>query len=510
MSFLQKDKLFMGLFSIAGIESAEKYKIFEEFKKTKYRDRDDNHVYQDSFLPDKKWQESLIKKEIINPNDIIKGCKFNINELKSEIKKQNLYFKGEFPQKTKKIKKKINKIQINKNSNIKKKKIPIINRKYKYHNLHMKRIEKYRKEGIYDKILNQVESVYYPKLDCVYRKIESGPKWEKLSGRGILFETEMKKYNSINIYSYNSHKEKEKDKNKEKEKNRNRSLYNIMPSLYKSRNNKLNIKNKLDSVKNSNIMTKSSSTYSKLNVFNKHNNYIHSISDLNYNNSSILTQKKDKSMAHKQLILDNPDRTTYNMKKCKSVLNFGKYLDYEKIEKKIKKNQKINRIQNILNPNYSSIEGNVKMFVKYNNNKNKGGKKEKGIKNKIINFEGINTNELLYDANYTFEKIYGNRLRAVPLFHKMARPNDINLPSYMKGLYSRIGLYLTNEKTLQMNNYENAKMYKFDGDFTPKKSKNIYLRKIYFDEEDNDKSKIEKDLELMQRKFRNIQFKIYD
>ena len=151
------------------------------------------------------------------------------------------------------------------------------------------------------------------------------------------------------------------------------------------------------------------------------------------------------------------------------------------------------------------------MFVKYNNNKNKGGKKEKGIKNKIINFEGIKTNELLYDANYTFEKIYGNRLRAVPLFHKMmARPNDINLPSYMKGLYSRIGLYLTNEKTLQMNNYENAKMYKFDGDFTPKKNKNIFLRKIYFDEEDNDKSKIEKDLELMQRKFRNIQFKIYD
>ena len=146
------------------------------------------------------------------------------------------------------------------------------------------------------------------------------------------------------------------------------------------------------------------------------------------------------------------------------------------------------------------------MFVKYGS-----PKYSKKVKNKKIEFEGINTNELLYDASQTFDRIYGNKMKAVPLFHKMiARPNDINLPSYMKGLYSRMGLFLTSEKTLQMNNYENSKMYKFEGDFTPKK-RNTLLRKVVYEDEINDDiNKIHKDLENMKKKFRNIQFQIYE
>ena len=509
MSLLDKDKLFQGLFSIAGIVSAEKYKILEEFKKTKdkERDRDKSKYFHDSFHPDKEWQESLLKKEIIKPSDIIKGCKFNINELKSEIKKHNLYFKDE--PKIKKVRNMKKNLYLKNNNYNKKRKNPIINRKYKYHDLHMRKIARYKKEGIYEKILNQQESVYYPKLDFVYKKIESGPKWEKLVGRGKLFETDIKRYNSINIFPYEDEKEKgekeEKDNNSKK-KEKNNSLISIMPKINKSRNSKKNFKNKLDSIKYTNLMTKSTSTFSKINLFNKHNNYNNSTSDnLNYNSSTIFTQKKGKHTPDKKITFEYPDITLYNMKKCKSVLDFGKYLDYEKLEKKIKKNHQINRIKNVLNPNYTSIESNIKMFVKYNNSIN-----HKKGKNKTINFEGINTNELLYDANCAFEKIYGNKLKAVPLFHKMiARPNDINLPSYMKGLYSRMGLFLANEKTLQMNNYENAKMYKFDGDFTPKKKRH-FLRSIYFDDvPDIDKNKIQRDLELMKKKFRNIDFTIY-
>ena len=146
------------------------------------------------------------------------------------------------------------------------------------------------------------------------------------------------------------------------------------------------------------------------------------------------------------------------------------------------------------------------MFVNYDGNMSK-----KKPKNKKIEFEGINTNELLYDANITFDKIYGNKMKAVPIFHKMmARPNDINLPSYMKGLYSRMGLFLTSEKTLQMNNYENSKMYKFDGDFIPKNKNRPTIKVYYEDEIIDDKKKIEKDLELMKKKFNNIQFQIYE
>ena len=221
---------------------------------------------------------------------------------------------------------------------------------------------------------------------------------------------------------------------------------------------------------------------------------------------TINTSNRDKSKKISlKTLRPNQSKIFYNFKKCISVPDFDKYIDYEKIQKKILKNQDIGRIQDVLNPNYSSIESDVKMFVKYSS-RNKNEKKQKN------EFEGINVNELLYDACSTFDKIYGNKMKAVPLFHKMlARPGDINLPSYMKGLYNRMGLYLIGEKTLKMNNYENSKIYKFDGDFTPKKNKYKILRKVcYEDEVDQDINKIDKDLDLMKRKFKFIQSHIYE
>ena len=510
---IEKDRLFQGLFSTAGIVSAEKYNILEEFQKAKNKNK--NNFYHDSFLPDKEWKQSLKKKENINSNEIIKGCRFNINELKSEIDKKNLYFKDESPtsKNIKSKKKKMNKSSSNKNFFLKNKnKNPIINRKYKYHDLHMKKIAKYKKEGIYDKILSQQESTYYPKMDFVYKKIESGPKWEKLVGRGNLFEQNKKQYNSIDANSSEVRVRKLKLRNRNQIPTYNSLSNNIVPELIKNNNSKDNTRNKLDSAKYSNVMTKSTSSHSKIHLLNKNinnNNYISSNSD-NFNiiNNTVFAyhRNKDRNELEKKLILKNPNRTSYTINKCKSVLEFSKYMDYEKLEKKIKKKQQIFRLKDILNPNYSYIEGDIKMFVKYGsqNNTKKG-------KNKKIEFEGINTNELLYDASQTFDKIYGNKMKAVPLFHKMmARPNDINLPSYMKGLYSRIGLFLTSEKTLQMNNYENSKMYKFEGDFTPKK-RNTLLRKVVYEDEINDDiNKIHKDLENMKKKFRNIQFQIYE
>ena len=510
---IEKDRLFQGLFSTAGIVSAEKYNILEEFQKAKNKNR--NNVYHDSFLPDKEWKQNLKKKEIINSNDIIKGCRFNINELKSEIDKKNLYFKDESPKNSKSNRKKANKSTSNKNIFLRKKnKNPIINRKYKYHDLHMKKIARYKKEGIYEKILRQQESTYYPKMDFVYKKIESGPKWEKLAGRGNLFEQNIKQYNSIDANSNLSEIRVRKLKLRNRNQNLNYSNISstIIPEL--SRNNNKNItRNKLDSAK-SNVNTKSTSTHSKIHFLNKNNNnnnnYITSNSE-NFNiiNNTIFnynSRNKDRSESEKKLILKNPNRTSYPINKCKSVLEFSKYMDYAKLEKKIQKKQQIFRIKDIINPNYSYIEGEIKMFVKYGSPKH-----SKKVKNKKIEFEGINTNELLYDASQTFDRIYGNKMKAVPLFHKMiARPNDINLPSYMKGLYSRMGLFLTSEKTLQMNNYENSKMYKFEGDFTPKK-RNTLLRKVVYEDEINDDiNKIHKDLENMKKKFRNIQFQIYE
>ena len=502
MSNFEKDKLFLGVFSIAGMISADKFNIFNEFNKTK--DKTKNRHFHDNFLPDKEWQDTIKKKQTIKSNDIIEGCKFNIDELKSEIKNKNLYYK-EDSQNKKHVNRSIsikNNLNINIRKNIKNVKNPIIIRKYKYHDLHMKKIAKYKKDGLYDKILNQQESVYYPKIDYIHKKVSCGPQWQKLSGRKNLFEPDNKKTNSINISSYNINDKKE-DKNKKKDKST-KVTNVIIPDLFINRKNKYK-RNRLKSAKYSNIMTKSTSIYSKINN-NVYNN-IPSTSDIIINNNkTINTSNRDKSKKISlKTLRPNQSKIFYNFKKCISVPDFDKYIDYEKIQKKILKNQDIGRIQDVLNPNYSSIESDVKMFVKYSS-RNKNEKKQKN------EFEGINVNELLYDACSTFDKIYGNKMKAVPLFHKMlARPGDINLPSYMKGLYNRMGLYLIGEKTLKMNNYENSKIYKFDGDFTPKKNKYKILRKVcYEDEVDQDINKIDKDLDLMKRKFKIIQSHIYE
>ena len=139
----------------------------------------------------------------------------------------------------------------------------------------MKKIAKYKKEGIYDKILSQQESTYYPKMDFVYKKIESGPKWEKLVGRRNLFEQNIKQYNSIDANSSEIRIRKLKLRNR----NYNNISNNIIPELIKNNNSKDNKRNKLDSAKYSNVMTKSTSTHSKIHFLNKNNynnNYISS------------------------------------------------------------------------------------------------------------------------------------------------------------------------------------------------------------------------------------------
>ncbi len=204
MSIFKNDRLFNGLFSAAGIISAEKYMILDEYKKVQNKQK--RKVFQDSFLPDKDWKESLTKKEPIDHKEITSGVQFDIDELKNEINENNLYFLPKSPKKVQSTKKslydidslkeiiknkfKYKKIETNKKDNInnnnnKCSSINLKNNKknYKYHDLHMSKIEKYKKFGIYDKIFNQQESIYYPKMESIYKKIPSGPSWNKLSGR---------------------------------------------------------------------------------------------------------------------------------------------------------------------------------------------------------------------------------------------------------------------------------------------------------------------------------------
>ena len=510
MSIFKNDRLFNGLFSAAGIISAEKYMILDEYKKAQNKQK--RKYFQDSFLPDKDWKESLTKKEPIYHKEITSGIQFDIDELKNETNENNFYFLPKSPKKAQSTKKslydidslkeiiknkfKYKKIETNKKDNInnnnKCSSINLKNNKknYKYHDLHMSKIEKYKKFGIYDKIFNQQESIYYPKMESIYKKIPSGPSWNKLSGRKNFFVIKKERPDSVNIISYK--KDKNKNKGKEKAKTKEKKSKNntvVVPDLFINRKNR-HKKEKVKSAKYSNVMTKSTSI-SKTNI-NINNKYIPTTDLVNNNKTNTFIRDKNKTITLKKTKINKKNPLIYNLKKCVSVPVFDKYIDYGKIEKN--KNKKITRIQNF-NPNYSSIESDIKAFVNYNNTKNKIEK------NPRKELKGIKVNELLFDACSTYDKIYGNKMKAVPIFHKMmARPDDINLPSYMKGLYNRIGLFLASEKTLKMNNYENAKIYKFESDFTPKKNKYKATRKIiYEDDVDKDITKIDKDLESMKK-----------
>ena len=499
----------LGMFSLAGIISGEKYNILKQFHKIKERSKDIKYI-KDSYYPDKDYLDKLKGKIVFDKNEILKQTKFSIDDLKKEIEKNNIYYiEDEAEKEQKQNNNNINDI----NNNINNKKIFLIknylkeskkegkinknkkqlfkSKKYKYHNAHMNKINKYKQEGLYKKILTQQQerTIYNPKMDYIYKKIKSGPKWEKLSGRDYLF---LNKNNKISSSSYNNDKSR-----------------NIFPRLKKLSSVNNNTR-KMQNIKTMNFTTinckqKSSQTQSIKRatvIINKifsdiKNNLNDTLSENNNDNTEINNNNNNinKNIPKKREYLPGPD--------------FNRYLDLEKLSRKKKRLQKVTLSKIDLIPDYTSIEGNIKSFVNYNKSLN-----IVPLKRKIKYFEGINSTELFYDASKTFEKIYGNKMKSVPKFYKMiSRPNDINnLPTFMKGLCSRLGLELNTEKALKMNNYENSKMYRSKSFFGKIKNyKNIKIRKVCYESDiDRDKNKINNDLNLIKRKFDGIKTISYD
>ena len=494
MSIIENDVLFNGLFSNAGIVSASQYNIFDEFKRA--QDKTKHKFIQDSFLPDKEWEENLTKEEILNPKELLKGCNFNIDELKSEINKNNFYYKDDIHKSIKNEKKKLKKnlSTPNKNMNLKK-------NKYEYHDLHMQKIENYKKEGIYQRMKNQQLADYSPNFDYIHKRLVSGPTWNKLSGRDMLLHKDDKKTNLINIKLYKA---------------KNRNLSEITKPINKIINTNKNAKDRKNMINSAKFInqklyrTQNNIKYNKIKSLS-YSNYINdnekTSSFFNPNKNKNKNKKEGISSSSSLLILKNPNRNGLTKKKYRYVPDFDKYIDIEKLNKKVRRNKEAQRIREILNPNYSYVKEKVKTLAKYY-------KKSKNIngKNKRIEFKGINTNDLLYDACHTYDIICGNKCKSAPKFQKMiAREDDINLPTYMKGMFNRIGLELSTEKTLKMNNCENAKIYSFKGLFNHKNKNNTFKRIYFEDEICDDKNKIQKDLELIKSRFKNIKSSfIYD
>ena len=533
----------LGIFSIAGKDSEDKYNILRSFNKIKNHRR--NSKYSDAYYPDKEYIEILNGKNPTYSGDIVKETNFDIEEIKQGIKSNNIYYKED------KNKNKITKIQESRNKGImtgnnsnKNNKIELVNKshlfkgkKYKYYNEHIKRINKYKQYGLYNKILSQQETSYSPHLDFIYKKIFTGPKWDKLTGRSDLIKLDKNKQ-GINVSTSTENKISKRIKKINEKNYRNKKLFFTKVKTVNSAkniNSNSMLKTQISTGKNFNTTISNSNniktnlTTNELLHSSKENTEINNniIIALDFKKNSLFLENNKTFFDKNNILLIKPNNFTINSnifqiqnklqtQKNKNIPikkqnylpgpDFNRYLDLEKIERKKKRLQKVPITKIILTPNYSAIDGNIKSFVNYKIKKNTLNKKPK-------EFIGINSSEFLYDPSRTFEKIYGNKMRSVPKFQKISeKPNEINLPTFMKGVYSRLGIQFNSEKTLKMNNYENGKMYRSQSSFGRKESNKykIFRKVRYESDKALDINKIQQDLDTIKKKFNNIKVINYD
>ena len=533
----------LGIFSIAGKASEDKYNILRSFNKVKNHRR--NSKYSDAYYPDKEYIEILNGKNPTYSGDIVKETNFDIEEIKQGIKSNNIYYKED------KNKNKITKIQESRNKGImtgnnsnKNNKIELVNKshlfkgkKYKYYNEHIKRINKYKQYGLYNKILSQQETSYSPHLDFIYKKIFTGPKWDKLTGRSDLIKLDKNKQ-GINVSTSTENKISKRIKKINEKNYRNKNLFfTEVKTVNSAKNINSNsmLKTQISTGKNFNTIISNSNniktnlTTNELLHSSKENTEINNniIIALDFKKNSLFLENNKTFFDKNNILLIKPNNFTINSnifqiqnklqtQKNKNIPikkqnylpgpDFNRYLDLEKIERKKKRLQKVPITKIILNPNYSAIDGNIKSLVNYKIKKNTLNKKPK-------EFIGINSSEFLYDPSRTFEKIYGNKMRSVPKFQKISeKPNEINLPTFMKGVYSRLGIQFNSEKTLKMNNYENGKMYRSQSSFGRKESNKykIFRKVRYESDKALDVNKIQQDLDTIKKKFNKIKVINYD
>lgn len=316
--------------------------------------------------------------------------------------------------------------------------------KLKYHNKHMNEIK-----------LNKPKdeeppcTKYNPKMDYIWNKTLTGPKWKTIKGRGHHISYDEKDF-------YINHEDLSQTNKKgfiEMSKQTMRNGFPVRNDLriryekkYTPQEKKSVLKKpRLNMVKSKSlkeIKTKSS-TFREI----KHKGL----------NCSTPQSRNSLSPSYSYSALQN---------RCLLVPDFKKTISREKSNKVIfKKKLDIP----FSNPDKSGVMDRPVMMVMYDKS---AKRKEKD--NFITGIMGSNVNlEKVYD------KINNYRHPVVPIFSKMvSRPEDKGpLPSFMRKIYTRASAYSTTDKTLEMNNFSEGKYLGSYTSFFPKRSfnKNINM-----------------------------------
>ena len=409
-------------------------------------ERTKRQLGKDLFTPDKNW---LKNNYLCDNAQIEKECNLKFDEIKR-------YIKLNISKKKEKEKKKGQK-ELEENDDLIFKKI-FQGIKYKYHNMHISKILKFRKKGIFSKFDDQHKTLYHPKYEYIFQKINTGPIWSNLTYRQ---KNLFKEQNYITNLSYND------------------SLF------YKD-----NIKGFVDMSKQTQrkgiikeLEKKVKINYSSPSKTNKKNHFI------------LLNPKKTE-----ETVMTGENRSDYN-KKNKSGPDFNRYLSRDHLNNIFKKNERI--INGELSPNYNSVESSNKMMVNYKKSRNR-----KLRDNRTLNSFSFN---IIFDANKAFDKLYGNKYKVVPNFEKMIPRKNDELPFFFHGLTNRNIYSMNTEKSMKMNYYSNSKLYNLCGNMKKitKKYRNKNLanvRKYFsFDNEKNfQKNRILNELKEKIKKFNRL------
>ena len=297
--------------------------------------------------------------------------------------------------------------------------------KYKFYNLHIKRLKESQKNKKTTRY-----PVYKPNLEYIYSKSLSGPEWKIIIGR------------KKNIFGNHNHY---LDK-----------FYNVDTSILKGpKKIFINMKKQMDRNLVDTYETKNKNEFeSKFipNTNNKNLSPYKSFNHIPYIKESPI--QKIKTVKNKQEFNINKSISPF-VKKCRTIIDFKKALG--RYPKESSLNKKLaNSYQGIYYPNYNSVKERIKMMVLYGK-KNKEHDTQKNFNDN--KFKGLNSTDF-FSSRDVYDKLSVHRQNFVPKFEKMTpRPQDKKLPSFMKGLYNRLGSNIMTDKSLKLNNYSNGESH---------------------------------------------------
>ena len=479
-----------GSYSVVGRISAEKYhvilmknKILEE--KERKKKVNSFLIPSDSFESKKKLKPGEDEIDIFEETPK-KKVETEINEEKEETKNNN------------------NKISC---GNIHK----INSEAYKAHYLHHQEIEKQIKKMNKHPNLYVNSMKYNPKMDYIWKRVISGPKWNTISGRErIKKPTKILKPKTVDInlkiVKNNEIKKDEKNLNKNKKNKKNKNEKNITNTLNTIIMNKQTARGDLPTYYDHRIRNvkafivknlKKTNTSKNINTTNNINENSSKkpknikntlrISLSTDNNSNFLARSKSTKI---QISTKLKNKTNYN--NINSPINNNNNLllkpSLSQDMKGINFSKTISRDQlNFIHrdreglrpyfmPNYEFVEPRCVSMVSYS--------KRTKQKSNINRLKGVDP-YLYFDPNKVINK-YNNHIETnAPNFKLMVgrAMNSGPLPSYMINKFDRNSLESITEKGLRMNGYLNSKFNKKFSTFYPKKSFNRLVNNNYLKDE---------------------------